>query len=88
MKKYVISDYVLQNVFGNDVFLHNTDTNVAIQLTGTSKDIFEVISKNEKTTEQIAKSISAKYDVSYDSCFKDIESILEKFLEMGFVKVV
>ena len=88
MKKYKLSEFVLKNDFGEDVYLHNTETNSAIQLVGATKVIIEYISKSGKSLDEVVKIVCSKFDVDYDRCKLDTENILRELISLGFISLV
>lgn len=88
MKKYKLSEWVLKNSFGEDVYLHNTKTNKAIQLVGTSKVIIGEISKNFKSLDELIKIICGKFDVDYETCKNDTKLILDQLVSLEFIIMV
>jgi len=88
MKKYKLSEYVLKNEFGNDVYLLNTNTNCSIQLVGSCKEIINIVAKNSYTVEEIVKLLLNKFDVDYDTCIKDTKQIINDLCELGFLNML
>jgi len=88
MKKYKLSEYVLKNEFGNDVYFINTNTNCSIQLVGSSKEIINIVTKNGYTVEEIVKLLLNKFDIDYETCMRDTNQIINDLCKLGFLNVL
>ncbi len=56
-------------------------------LTGSANDIWDMLQKDIKTSQEIVDGLLAQYDVATETCTEEVVSFLNKLMEIGFIKI-